>query len=76
MYVFIRHIFCDSLVKICVIKQMPLIFVIFFPDIGFFYVFDLPKQKVYKIKNSATLRLSRVIYGTFSKYFKPLDKLA
>ena len=52
---------------------MPLIFVMHFPDIGQCY---RPVQKITsKIKNSATLGTTRIIYHTFSKYSRPLHKL-
>ena len=35
----------------------------------------LPRKTVSKIKNPATLDTTRIIYGTFNKYSRPLHKL-
>ena len=56
--VLIRHILCENLVNLYVTKLFEFIFVIFFSD----------------IKNWVTLVQFRIIYLTFSKYFRPLHK--
>ena len=52
---------------------MPFIFSTLFQTQG--NVFALPKQRVSKIKNPATLGKIRILCRTFSKYFRPLHKL-
>ena len=52
---------------------MPLIFVMYFSDIG---QCCRPAQKNgLETQKPATLGISRIIYGIFSKYFRPLHKL-
>ena len=52
---------------------MSFIFVLFFPDIRQYFRTFL--KKGLENKKLATLEQFRIIYGTLSKYFRPLDKL-
>ena len=62
--VLIWHTFCESLVKICANKHK---------CCSFFDIFF--RKKVLEIKNPSTLGTTRILYGLFGKYCKPLHKL-
>ena len=72
--VFIRRAFCESLVKICATKR------IWHSFLWYYFqtqcsVSILQQKTVLEIINPVTLGTTRVIFPTFSKYFRPLHKL-
>ena len=72
MCVLIGHTFCESGENMWYQTQMPLMFVMYFQTYGNTAV--LLRKTVSKIKNLAILGTTRILYGTFSKYFRPLQK--